>query len=190
MRVTVNSKHLLSAGKVTTEDKTADIVGTLASIAAQAVALEVKARQKIANLFYSLFDPFNDGDVCFVTEQLRLRNIRLTVGPRPRGEVLPSPEVKGIAPVFTERGLVFRPAVICNITITYPREPGDRNMVAIKDTEQFILPNRTKLCVMEYNRMPFVKKVREIGFTDGMLTNLSGSAQSDRRVSRHSKSYS
>ena len=33
VRVTVNAKHLLSTGNVTTEDKTAEIAGALASLA-------------------------------------------------------------------------------------------------------------------------------------------------------------
>jgi hypothetical protein len=35
-QVTINKKHLLSGSKVTTEDKTAEIVGTIISLAATA----------------------------------------------------------------------------------------------------------------------------------------------------------
>jgi hypothetical protein len=33
------------------------------------------------------------------------------------------------------------------------------------------LPNPEKLYAIEYQRMAFVKKVKEVGFTDGMLTD-------------------
>jgi hypothetical protein len=36
--------------------------------------------------------------------------------------------------------------------------------------KRFILPGR-QTYVFDYRRMPFVKKVTEIGFTDGMLTD-------------------
>jgi hypothetical protein len=37
------------------------------------------------------------------------------------------------------------------------------------NTQQFLLPDLTKLYSVEYPRMPFVKKVKNIGFRDGML---------------------
>ena len=137
----MNSKHLLSAGKVTTEDKTAEIVSTLASIAVQAATLaKGKVPEENRQPFFFSFDPSDDQDVCFVRRQLALRGVGLSMSRSAKGRILPSDDVKGIAPGVYERGLVFRPAAVYNITITYPRNHKRGELVGIRDTEQFILP--------------------------------------------------
>jgi hypothetical protein len=51
-------------------------------------------------------------------------------------------------------------------------DPRDGNRIpAIDSTQQFILPDPNRLYEIEYPRMAFVKKVKEIGFTNGMLTD-------------------
>jgi len=176
VQVTVNSKHLLSAGKVTTEDKTAEIAGTIASFVAKGIA-PLAAPKENRLPFYFSFDPAKKDDVTFVKCQLRQRGISLTVSTSAAGKILDTPTVKAKAAELGTGGLVFRPAAAYNIQLVYPvdrecgKEPSGTDSVLIKDTEQFILPDRTKLFVMKYDRMPFVKKVREVGFSDGMLTD-------------------
>ena len=177
VQVTVNAKKLLSAGKVTTEDKTAEIVGTIASLAAQAAARAYVAPKESRQPFYFSFDPSNRGQVDFVREQLQQRGVGLKVSTDAKGEILDAKTVKQMALELGRSGLIFRPGAAYNIRLTYPvdvqhgTEPPKGQSVIIKDTEQFILPDRTKLCVMKYDRMAFVKKVREVGFSDGMLTD-------------------
>src|SRR5262249_53966123 len=80
--------------------------------------------------------------------------------------------LKDLAQVTTKDGspgLLFRPGISYKVFLTY-RQPGS-GLKAISASQQFILPDPTRLYVMRYDRMPFVKKVREVGFTDGMLTD-------------------
>ena len=46
-----------------------------------------------------------------------------------------------------------------------------QDLELIHSTQQFVLPDPDRLYEIEYPRMAFVKKVKEIGFTDGMLTD-------------------
>jgi hypothetical protein len=172
VQVTVNSKHLLSAGKVTTEDKTAEIAGTLASFAATVAKLAPAKENRVP--FYFSFDPSNRNQVGFVIAQLRQRGVGLTVTTDAAGRPLDTPTVKATAVQLGKSGLVFRPAAAYNIQLIYPVDARNGSLpptYIIKNTEQFILPDRTRLCVMKYDRMAFVKKVREVGFSDGMLTD-------------------
>jgi hypothetical protein len=60
VQVTINAKHLLSAGKVTREDKTAEIVGTIASLAATASGrFATMAIPETPQPFCFSFDPSN-----------------------------------------------------------------------------------------------------------------------------------
>jgi formylmethanofuran dehydrogenase subunit D len=163
---------------VTTEDKTAEIVGTLASFVAKGIhgLMAVPAKEN-RQPFYFSFDPSKHCDVDFVTAQLQQRGVGLKVSADTKGNILDAEKVKQMAPELGRSGLVFRPASVYSIQLTYPvdvgtgEEPAKGCPVIIKDTEQFILPDRTKLFVMKYDRMAFVKKVREVGFGDGMLTD-------------------
>ena len=181
VQVTINAKHLLSAGKVTTEDKTAEIVGTIASLAATAAGRFAQI-EKPPQPFSFSFDPFSHDQVKFVHDQLKNRQIGLTV--KVDGQnvtdnpitVLPKEKVQQVAADLGRSGLVFRLAAVCSIRLVYPLVSGeelkeDDPRWMIRDTEQFILPDRSTLSVMKYNRMAFVKKVREVGFSDGMLTD-------------------
>jgi hypothetical protein len=184
VQVTINTKHLLSAGKVTSEDKTAEILGTIASLAATAHGglLSLAVTEKPQPFCFS-FDPSSYDGVKLVQGQLKRRHIGLTVNVDGRNviaediPVLPNDEVKRTAATLGQNGLVFRPAAVYTLRLVYPLDSNDnapnpeKSEVFILDTEQFILPDRTKLCVMKFDRMAFVKKIREVGFTDGMLTD-------------------
>jgi len=80
--------------------------------------------------------------------------------PRPAGKILDADTVKQLAEDYWKSGLVFRPAAAYKSRFIYPvdresgKEPSRTDLVLIKDTEQFILPDRTKLCVMKYDRLP------------------------------------
>lgn len=182
VQVTINPKHLLSASKVTTEDKTAEIIGTIASLVATGVGFtRGPGTTETPQPFCFSFDPSSYDDVALVRRQLNARRIGLTVTINGHNviaqdiPVLRNKEVQHLAAHLGQHGLVFRPAAVYSLRLVYPvdsngNEPK-RADLSIHDTEQFILPDRTKLCVMKFDRMPFVKKVREVGFSDGMLTD-------------------
>jgi hypothetical protein len=182
VQVTINPKHLLSASKVTTEDKTAEIIGTIASIVATGVGFtRGPGTTETPQPFCFSFDPSSYDDVALVRRQLNARHIGLTVNVNGHNviaqdiPVLRNKEIQQLAAHLGQHGLVFRPAAVYSLRLVYPvdsnrNEPKTADL-SIHDTEQFILPDRTKLCVMKFDRMPFVKKVREVGFSDGMLTD-------------------
>ena len=175
-------KHLLSTGNVTTEDKTADIVGAIASTAKTALMMSQGTQPAQPPSFTFSFYPHDEDDVRSVTRELKRRGIVLSVSANGKDvgsgnatvHVPSKKEMKDLkdkAQLFTKDGspgLLFRPAASYKVllTSTYKKSLGP----AIKVTQQFILPDPTRLYVMKYERLAFVKKVREIGFTDGMLT--------------------
>jgi hypothetical protein len=180
VHVTVNQKHLLSAGNVTTEDKTAEIVAAVASLVAGRTFVQ-RAEEKAEPFDFS-FHPSCPDEVDFVTRQLWRRGIGLTVdteaGPsvcakRSRGF---GKELEEAAREFSQQGLLFRPGVSYKIRLVAPvtpagKEPARTESWAMKNSQQFILPDPTKLYAIEYSRVAFVKKVRNVGFNDGMLTD-------------------
>jgi hypothetical protein len=178
VRVTVNSKQLLSTGKVTTEDKTAEIVGTIASIAAQAGIVGLAATPTPTPTptpppppFYFSFHPSCPEEVEFVKEQLKLRdNISFEVKPAP----LSCKSARCNAARARElgaQGLIFRPATSYRINLCYHGTDLRNNsaVTLIKMSQQFVMPDTNRLYEIQYPRMPFVKKVKDIGFRDGML---------------------
>jgi hypothetical protein len=173
-RVTVNPKHLLSTGNVTTEDKTVEIVGALASIAAEVTTKRKEVpKEKIQLPFYFSFHPSNPAQVERVRKALDERGITFGVeSPTPVGKSIgvTAPKAKQLG----EQGLLFRPATSYKVMLAFAAvDPRDKNnkVSVIDGTQQFILPDPARLYEIEYPRMAFVKKVKEIGFTDGMLTD-------------------
>jgi len=180
-------KHLLSTGKVTTEDKTVEIIGTVASIAANISGkrfLQTGGQPTPQpEPFTFSFHPHNATEVGRIACQLQQRGITMKVtaegvdvtGPRSPVHEISKRELaalKYLAQVTTKDGspgLLFRPAISYKVYLNY-RQPGS-GLKAISASQQFILPDPTRLYVMRYDRMAFVKKLREVGFTDGMLTD-------------------
>ena len=178
-------KHLLSTGKVTTEDKTVEIIGTVASIAANIPKnlFALPPGQPSPQPFTFSFHPHNACEVGKIAYQLQRRGITMKVTAEgvdvtrpcsPVHEILPEElaSLKYLAQVTTKDGspgLLFRPGISYKVSLTYS-QPGS-GLKAISASQQFILPDPTRLYVMRYDRMAFVKKVREVGFTDGMLTD-------------------
>ncbi len=174
VKVTVNAKHLLSTGNVTTEDKTVDIVGALASLATQVTALNKGAPPPPAKSrlpFYFSFHPSDQEDVQRVKTALVARGIIFSLDPTParKAIVISDEQAKKLG----ENGLVFRPAISYKVTLVYQpqNERNPQNLELIHTTQQFLLPDLDRLYAIEYPRMAFVKKVKDIGFTDGMLTD-------------------
>jgi hypothetical protein len=176
-RVTVNSKQLLSTGNVTTEDKTVDIVGAVVSIASQSLKLSGRGgggtAPKNPPPFYFSFHPTKYKEYKRVKDQLDERGITLTLYPEPTHDgkevLVASREVKSLG----DEGLIYKPASCYKIKITYlGTDARNRNSVTlINTTQQFILPDPSRLYEIQYPRMAFVKKVKEIGFTNGMLSD-------------------
>jgi len=184
-------KHLLSTGNVTTEDKTADIIGAIASTAKTGwlLARTASGEPTPPPAFTFSFHPSNASEVGFVVGELKRRGIILSV--TANGETVtkrsavhdPSDaelnDMKVRAELFTKEGspgLLFRPAAVYNISLVSSSKKSLGQ--EIKVTQQFVLPDPTRLYVMRYDRMAFVKKVRQVGFTDGMLTDFDQKAPS------------
>jgi hypothetical protein len=178
-RVTVNSKQLLSTGNVTTEDKTADIVGALASIASKAMTFKgvplKKEKAKSRLPFYFSLHPSNYLEYKNVKDRLNDRGItfKLDPEPSPNGKrvAVSAPEAKQLG----GQGLLFRPATSYKVTLGFkaadPKDESKSEIHVIDSTQQFILPDPNRLYEIEYPRMAFVKKMKEVGFTNGMLTD-------------------
>ena len=171
VRVAVNAKHLLSTGNVTTEDKTAEIAGALASLARAGLGFAKTEALENQRPFNFTFHPSNSTEVNSVTAKLRERGIGLKVTMDSKDVkgicVIPNEEVKKLAQEIGRSGLVFRPAASYKIQLTSPVGSGSD----VDNTQQLLLPDPTSLYAIEYRRMAFVKKVKNIGFVDGMLTD-------------------
>jgi hypothetical protein len=175
VHVAVNSKQLLSTGNVTTQDKTVEIVGAVASLAAQFKSFTQgtppPAKSRLP--FYFSFHPSNADDVVRVREELDKRGINFTVEPTP-AQGGKSVAILGLqARELGENGLLFRPAMSYKVKLIYKPENKEnpQNLELIHTTQQFVLPDPDRLYEIEYPRMAFVTKVKNIGFTDGMLTD-------------------
>jgi hypothetical protein len=159
--ITVNSRHLLSVGNATAEDRTADIVGAVASMVSKVMIQGVTQPSVSRNPFYFSFHPSNVTETINVTKQLGKRGITLVVG----GPTWDSKNPAGPS-TLEGRGLAFRLAAPYTVTLKYAKDDDE----VINSTHQFLLPDNP-VYVLDYSRMPFVKKVTEVGFTDGMLTD-------------------
>lgn len=177
-RVTANAKQLLSTGNVTTEDKTADIVGAVAAIASKARGLGFAPQKAIPEKknpppFYFSFHPSNYTEYHLIKSRLALRYITLKLDPEPKPQSTAVRISTSDAKNLGEKGLIFRPATSYKITLQFDGiDARNCNAVPLIDTtQQFVLPDPSRLYEIEYPRMAFVKKVKEIGFTNGMLTD-------------------
>ena len=169
IHVTVNSKQLLTVGNATAEDRTVDVVGSVASLVTQGLGARTMLQKALPQPFYFSFHPTSKGQVTFVEDQLRSRDIDFRVIPDPRdaNAVTGKANVPLVRNEFEERGLAFRRAIPYKVTLKSPRNSAG----TINYSHQFLLPDVNGTYVLDYDRMPFVKKVTEIGFTDGMLTD-------------------
>jgi hypothetical protein len=175
VKMIVNAKHLLTTGNVTTEDKTVEIVGTLASIARQAITLAKETPKKeLPPPFHFTFHPSNADEVGIVKAALSSYNrdidfdVQQLPLPRHEGIIDNKGTVRQKGKPLGEDGLLFRAAVSYKVSLKYPKTSDQPR--TIDSTQQFIMPDPTRLYEIKYNRMAFVKKVKDTGFTDGMLT--------------------
>lgn len=169
-RVTVNPKHLLSTGNTTVADRSADIAGAIASLVSSDVGRGVHAgappAPKEHEPFLITFHPTSHDEYVNAQELIGTRDFTLTARyPEPVGQ-----EHAGAELIEAERhGLAFRLGVPFEVSLARQSERAQGTKV-LKYTKRFILPG-TQTYVFDYRRMPFVKKVTEIAFTDGMLTD-------------------
>ena len=171
--LTVNSKHLLSTGNATAEDRTANVIGQIASLVTSVTGVPLlgarvaEPPKKRNQPFYLSFHTDNCGEYKAAKEVLVSRGFSLVLDPRP----CPAESKNPIRPprlnVDGANGLVFRLAQPYQVSLTYTTLDGDSTL---KAGYRLLLPGLDEY-VLDYNRVPFVKKVTEIGFTDGMLTD-------------------
>src|SRR6266446_2509263 len=171
--------HLGCRTLSTSEDKTVEIVGALASLASEVPRFQAGTPTPTPTPppFYFSFHPSNPKEVRDVKNALHTRGIYLDV--RYAGQQIQTggKEIslsRSVAHQIGEEGLIFRPGIPYMVELRYP-DGSDFNTLEtlINTKQQFILPDANRLYEIKYNRMAFVKKVKEIGFTDGMLTDFN-----------------
>lgn len=165
--VTVNSKHLLSAGNTTAYDRTADIIGTVASLVSAVTKLATTAGEgaEVHLPFLVSFRTNNPKEYEDACKLLSSRSFDLKLDPLPE----PDPKASSSDPernVDGSLGLIFRLAKPYRALLRYPNPSYN----VLSYNHSFLLPGLQNY-VFDYRRMPFVKKLTEIGFTDGMLTD-------------------
>jgi hypothetical protein len=170
--VTVNGKHLLTAGNTTAADRTADIVGSVASLVTQAMALRGGVPAPSHESFYLSFHTNDATEFGHVQGELKQRAIFLDLEPQPGRLGSKNVAKESYRQANTADGLAFRLATPYQITLksctsTSLQDCGH----SIYYTQQFLLPTPDQTYVFDYARMPFAKKILEIGFTNGMLTD-------------------
>ena len=164
-QVTVNSKHLLSAGKSTADDRTAAVIGAVASLAKSVAVPGVRTAKTRGELTSFLVSFRTDSAAEYEIAREVLYDAGFGLGPLSssapaRLENLPADD--------QERGLVFRLAEPYTVSLTYPVKTKASG--AVRYSHVFILPGRQPY-VLEYHRVAFVKKIQNVGFSDGMLTD-------------------
>lgn len=169
-QLSVNAKGLLSTANATAEDKTAEIATDLAQIAETVLGYAAPIPPPPPKLrpFYYTFHPVYEDEVRTVKDNLRQLGIEFDViGPKIalRG-TSGKASLAGLESVerFQQKGIIFRPGVPFTITLR-------TKQINLRATKQFVMPDPNSFLVLDYSRMPFVKKVSEIGFTDGMLSD-------------------
>ena len=167
VQVKVNSKHLLDTGNVKTEDKTVAIVQEVTSLASQIATAGAKMRapprQQNRRPFNFTFRPSVYSEYDDVRTKLADRGITLTVDPAPmpdgKAVVIEQNEAKQLG----ANGLLFRPAVAYNVRVSFS------DILATR--QQFVLPDQNRIYEIGYPRISFIKREKNIGFSDGMLTD-------------------
>ena len=162
-QVTVNSKHLLSAGKSTANDRTADVIGAVASLVESAAAFRAEAVRPTPPLKSFLVSFRTDSWTEWDAARKMLKKADFVLAPLATSAPA---NLENLSPCNQEHGLVFRLAEPYTLSLTYPLK--DASMLRYEHV--FVLPGRQPY-VIEYHRVAFVKKVQEVGFTDGMLTD-------------------
>ncbi len=165
-KIGVNGKHLLSTGNSVADDRTAAIIGEVASIVSQGIPKAARPASPDASTapFLVSFRTNNRKEFEIARAVLEKRQIDLRMSPAP-SDVAP-PE-KGFR---LERGLVFRLAEAYRVTLQYPNRRATDGDLLLNYSHNFLLPGLQPY-VIAYERMPFVKKTIDVGFEDGMLAS-------------------
>ncbi len=127
--------------------------------------------------FDFIFDPYDRDAVNQIAEKIRIASggvvMTCTAGTSDHAQVPKtfryrdtSPDVNAGKPVS---GIAFRPGVAWVVTVK--TDNLDR-------TQTLILPDKSSTLLIDYDRMPFVSKVTNIAFTNGMLTSISSTVPS------------
>lgn len=174
--ISVNAKRLLSTGEVTSQDRTLDIVGEVASMVTgqvKALVLPTPSPTPASRMPFDLsFRPSNFREYQEVRRKLDLRGITMHVTPEPVAGATKASIASTGTGLSEANGLLFRPAIVYEVHLTFMSKAEDGKLTPTVDKrEQFILPDPRRLYQMPYRRMAFVKRVKKIGFTDGLLTS-------------------
>jgi hypothetical protein len=191
----VNSKQLLETVNVVAEDKTADVLGDLAGIAAGAMKFS-------AGLLPSDFQPaVADAppvrlpfDYTFKIQELdeinrKLQDKGFAIDPINANAItgaqfgtykFTETKKKNVSSITPADGVVFRPVLPYDITITdlpYAKKLK-REVEIIRATSTVFLPDESKQLLLSVQRSPFIKRTDNLVFSDGILTKLEGTRPS------------
>ncbi len=170
-KLAVNNKHLLSAGNSTSEDRTASIIGAVGEIAATFARAAGTPSPVSPNRkpFLVSFRTNSPGEYEKAQTVLSARNFRLAMDPRPSTPV-------PVVPVDGREGIIFRLAQIYRVSINYDESVANGD-ITLSHQHNFLLPG-LQTYVFDYHRIPFVKRVNDVTFTDGMLAEYRESVPS------------
>ena len=164
-QLTVNTKGLLSTANATAEDRTADIINDLVQTIATAEGLRIGTNipERLHPFYYS-FHPSNLNEVNWVKRRLQEMNINFNVIASEAGQAMDPGKSAIQSAAANQKGIIFRPGKSYTIALSSAQ-------LHLNTSKQFIMPDTNVALVLDYSRMPFVKKITNVGFTDGMLTD-------------------
>ena len=178
--LTVNAKGLLTTADATSEDRTHAIVGSAASIATDAlefnatggtggIAMQAVAEGKTqCRPFNFVFDPADGNEKNRIAHRIATCGFRLKVIEQESiGVPLPA-QLSGSAEILTH-GVVFRPLKPWRVIV----DSNDDSVAALRESKLLHLPDKAHPLVLDYTRVPFVKKSTSVTFVDGTLRDYS-----------------
>lgn len=178
--LTVNAKGLLTTADATSEDRTHAIVATAANIATDALEFNATggaggiAMQAVAEgkpqcrPFNFVFDPADGNEKNRIAHRIATCGFGLKVIEQESiGVPLPSQWPAG-ADILAQ-GVVFRPLKPWRVIV----DSTNDSVAALRESKLLHLPDKAHPLVLDYARVPFVKKATSVTFVDGTLRDYS-----------------
>ena len=178
-QITVNSKGLLTTVEAVTEDRSAAIVSSLATTGVDALqfaagggvgAVDVQgavARPAIPfRPFSFVFDPANPAERSEIARRVEKCGFILRVTEQEvQGVPLRPPSWSANARDVLAHGVVFRPLKPWRVIL----DSSDDSIAALRESRLVHLPDKEHPLLLDYRRVPFVKKGTSALFVDGTL---------------------
>jgi hypothetical protein len=196
-KIHTNAKGLLETVNVTAEDRTADILGDIASTVGGAMKFsaglspdEKRAAEKPRLPFDYTFSPDEVGLIngYLATKLFDLRIVRPRSGgayaqtfrfPSESNGRKSRADCADCATREIASGIVFRPVVPYDIVITdtpFAQQSGNSPFIRYRAT--VFIPDPSQKLLLGLGRTPFIKRTDNLVFVDGVLTKLEGTRPS------------